>query len=481
MLIGAPLAPIGEDPPYGACYVVFGKPDTGSVCLNDVRQGVGGFGVFGAFAYHYPGQSISGAGDINGDGLDDFILGARYSYPLPQSEHGAAYVILGKDDTDPIFLSDVHVGIGGFAIEGADNYDCGGNCTAAGAGDVNGDGLQDVIVGARHAEPAGASDITRSGEAYVVFGKSNTNPVSGRDILAGDGGFAIVGIDAGDQAGGSVSGVGDVNGDGLSDVIVAAISADPYGRDLAGESYVVFGKTDTDTVMLSDVVAGRGGGFAIVGATAGDNSGARVSGLGDVNGDGLDDLIVSAPGASPGGRTRAGSTYVVFGKSDTVPVALSDVASGVGGFVINGAMEGDHSGARLAGASGAGDVNGDGIPDVTLSTRFFIFTEPPQPDVSYVVFGKRDTASVELADVALGYGGFVMSNTTQHGAPAGITVSGVGDINADGLDDVGVGAFGVDGHTYVVFGKTDTGPVDLAVLAGFMTESARAGDGDALR
>ncbi len=99
--------------------------------------------------------------------------------------------------------------------------------SVSGAGDVNGDGLPDLIVGAR-------------GESYVVFGKAGTTPVNLSDVAAGTGGFVMNGIDVDDFSGGSVSGAGDVNGDGLADLIVGASSADPGGRDRAGESYVVF-------------------------------------------------------------------------------------------------------------------------------------------------------------------------------------------------------------------------------------------------
>ena len=96
---------------------------------------------------------------------------------------------------------------------------------------LNGDGLDDVIVGARFAAPDGDSN---AGESYVVFGKADSASVNLAKL--GSGGFHIDGIDAGDRSGFSVSGAGDVNGDGLDDVIVGAYLADSF----AGESYVVF-------------------------------------------------------------------------------------------------------------------------------------------------------------------------------------------------------------------------------------------------
>ena len=105
----------------------------------------------------------------------------------------------------------------------------------------------------------------------------------------------------------------------------------------------MFGKKDNTTIDLSDIVAGIGG-FVINGESSGDFSGISVSNAGDVNGDGLDDLIVGAQYASPTNKIHAGKSYVVFGKKDTDHIELSDIAAGIGGFVINGESANDVSG-----------------------------------------------------------------------------------------------------------------------------------------
>jgi hypothetical protein len=130
-----------------------------------------------------------------------------------------------------------------------------------------------------------------------------------------------------------VSGAGDVNGDGLADLIVGGFDAD--------ESTVVFGKKDSASVELSAVGTG---GFVINGAASNDKSGYSVSGAGDVNGDGFDDLIIGAYAA----QSHKGESTVVFGKADNTAVNLS--AIGTGGFVINGAASNDKSGYSVSGA-----------------------------------------------------------------------------------------------------------------------------------
>ena len=449
-IVGATFADPGGNTSAGKSYVVFGKVGTTPVSLADVAAGTGGFVINGIDADDFSGYSVSGAGDVNGDGLADLIVGARTADPGGTADAGESYVIFGKVGTTPVSLADIAAGTGGFIIKGIDPNDFSG-FSVSGAGDVNGDGLADLIVGAASADPGGNS---QAGESYVVFGKAGTTPVSLADIAAGTGGFIIKGIDPNDFSGFSVSGAGDVNGDGLADLIVGAASADPGGNSQAGESYVVFGKAGTTPVSLADIAAGTGG-FIIKGIDPNDFSGFSVSGAGDVNGDGLADIIVGAPYASPGGNSYAGESYVVFGKADGAPVSLADVAAGTGGFVINGIDTDDYSGFSV---SGAGDVNGDELDDTIVGASEADPGGNNTAGESYVVFGKTDTTAVSLADIAAGTGGFVI-NGIDPDDRSGFSVSYAGDINGDGLADTLVGAFRADpggnsvaGESYVIFG-----------------------------
>jgi hypothetical protein len=438
----------------GRSYLVFGRTGTTPINASAIVAGTGGFAINGQCSGDQSGISVSAAGDVNGDGLADLIVGA-YLYDTEGANNfnnGRSYVIFGRTATSAVNLSAIAGGTGGFAINGqAASGDQSGISVSA-AGDVNGDGLADLIIGAHLVDASG----TDSGRSYVVFGKSSdTTAINLSAVLGGTGGFAINGQGASDGSGFSVSAAGDVNGDGLGDLIVGAYLNDSGGAD-AGRSYVVFGRTATTTIDLS-AVAGGTGGFAINAQAAGDLQGRSVSYAGDVNGDGLADLIVGALQNDAGG-VDAGRSYVIFGRTATAAVDLSAIADGVGGFVINAESAGDNNGTSV---SNAGDINGDGLADLIIGAHKND-TGGADTGRSYVVFGRTAGSAIDLSAVAAGTGGFAI-NGQAAGDATGWSVAAAGDVNGDGLADLIVGARvndtgGTDvGRAYVIFGSTTGG------------------------
>jgi Ca2+-binding RTX toxin-like protein len=208
-------------------------------------NGSNGFAINGIAVGDQSGNSVSSAGDVNGDGFDDLIIGALGASPNGIRNAGQSYVVFGSNSGfgAGLDLSTLN-GSNGFAINGIAANDYSG-WSVSSAGDVNGDGFDDLIIGARGADPNG---IDFAGQSYVVFG-SNSGFGAGLDLstLNGSNGFAINGIAANDRSGSSVSSAGDVNGDGFDDLIIGAKYADPNGISIAGQSYVVFGQGTTPT------------------------------------------------------------------------------------------------------------------------------------------------------------------------------------------------------------------------------------------
>ena len=306
LIIGAVNGDPNGNTNAGETYVVFGKTGGFNASFNlSELNGSNGFVLNGIDEYDFSGRSVSGAGDINGDGIDDLIIGASSADPT-----GETYVVFGSsEDFDvSLNLSDLD-GKNGFVLNGIDGGDLG--YSVSGAGDINGDGIDDLIIGA----PRGGSP-SNSGETYLVFGKiGGFNASFNLSQLDGSNGFVLNGIDMSDLSGVSVGGAGDINGDGIHDLIIGARLADPKGNGRAGETYVVFGSSEgfDASFNLSDLNGNNG--FVINGIDLFDESGSSVSSAGDINGDGIDDLIIGAEDADPNGNDRAGESYVVYGNS----------------------------------------------------------------------------------------------------------------------------------------------------------------------
>jgi hypothetical protein len=371
----------------------------------------------------YFGHSVSAAGDVNGDGYSDVIVGAQY-YDNGQTDEGRAYVYHGSVtglSTTPDWTTESDQA--GALLAGS----------VSAAGDLNGDGYADVIVGA-HAYDNGQTD---EGRAYVYHGSVAGLSVNPNWTAESDQTGACFGL--------SVSAAGDLNGDGYADVIVGA----PYydnGQTDEGRAYVYHGSvtglsTAPDWTAESDQADAA---FAHC-----------VSVAGDVNGDGYSDVIVGAP-LYDNGQTDEGRAYVYHGSAAGLAAtpdwtAESDQANAWFGFTV----------------SGAGDVNGDGYSDVIVGAPFYDNGETDEGR-AYVYHGSATGLSATPDWIA---------ESDQADAYFGAALSTAGDVNGDGYSDVIVGAHSYDngqtneGRAYVYHGSA-TG---LSLTPDWTAESDQAG------
>lgn len=396
----------------GLAIVLEGPVEEGT--YRRVRdRDIAGFTIQGPF----PGAAacnVSGAGDVNGDGIGDVIVGQIGRNRL-NDDAGSAYVVFGSDSADSVKLETFESSTEpsrGFAIIGP------GPAAFVGtrvddAGDVNGDGLADIIVGAPF-----------YGASYVVFGKTDTRAVeleAFENGTQGLSGFRIRTRASYSDDAYWVSGAGDVNGDGLDDVVVGVVASRSHR---AGSANVVFGKSDPLPV---DVLGPAYNGFRIVGRL-GTETGARVSGAGDTNGDGLDDVLV----ASHAGHRR--KAYVIYGKRDFTRVDLTQEP--IPGFPIFAKWN-----AGVGWVSDGGDNNNDGLADVLVGAPAGTYKGRSGSGAVFVIFGKTGRKKVDLRRP--GRWGYRII-----GARAGHRVGiadGAGDLNGDGCSDLIVG-----GHPHFV-------------------------------
>ena len=456
LIIGANRAnPNGDD--SGSSYIVFGKASGFSASTEfSALDGSNGFRLDGANQGDRSGYSVSSAGDVNGDGYDDLIIGATGAGNNDASQSGSSYVVFGKasgfDATMDLSALDSS---NGFRIDGANQGDQSGTSVSS-AGDVNGDGYDDVIIGARYANN---NDASQSGSSYVVFGKAGGfDATMDLSALDGSNGFRLDGVNQYDWSGFSVSSAGDVNDDGYDDLIIGAYRAGNNDASQSGSSYVVFGKASGFSARIEFSALDGSNGFRIDGENGGDHSGISVSSAGDVNGDGYDDIIIGAADAD-NNDDDSGSAYVVFGKASSFDATVDlSALDGSNGFRIDGGRRADYSGYSV---SSAGDVNGDGYDDVIIGA-YGTDDNGPSSGASYVVFGKASgfAATIDLSALD-GSNGLRLDGANPFDL-SGYSVSSAGDVNDDGYDDLIIGAYGADnggslsGSSYVIFGYATT-------------------------
>jgi hypothetical protein len=364
-------------------------------------------------------------------------------------QHGAAsplaVVDLASDDPSS------HI----FGVQVADKM---GQSLAA--GDFNGDGTDDIIISADEADGPGEGR-TAAGEAYIIFGSPALADVI--DLATGAADVTIYGAEANDHLAEDVLATGDFNSDGFADALIAARHADgpANSRPDAGEVYIVFGSAGIGGFV--DIASSQQD-VTIYGADAGDYLATSIA-VGDVNGDGIDDMLLGNwEGDGPANaRSRGGEAYVIFG-SPTLSGVI-DLANGEADFTIYGERASDRLGYSVA----SGDFNADGTADILLTAPWAYGPDPPRfAGEAYVVFGSSDLSGV--IDIASSQQDFTIYGIDSADYVAG---AAAGDLNGDTVDDIFVVAWGGDGplnarptagDAYAIFGPiAQGGVVDLAL------------------
>ncbi len=384
------------------------------------------------------GYAVGTAGDVNGDGYSDVIVGAPTDV-YTSDKVGMAYVFHGgggglSSSLNPDWTA---TGIKGSFFGGA----------VGTAGDVNDDGYDDVIVGA----PAYKNPIIglgTQGAVFVFYGSSGG--------LAETPGWSLIGEQKDSGLGIAVGTAGDVNGDGFDDIIVGA-------SGLGGMIHVFFGASDGLTTTRV---------FTTSSNQAGALFGYSVGTAGDVNNDGYDDILVGAPAYNISGMLDAGAIFIFFGAAEGISTTYTTIY-------------GDQSGARFGHAvSTAGDVNGDGYSDIIVGAPLYTRDTLVSAGAAFVYLGSPTGVITTPNWQIYGVGTAVQLGTA---------VGAVGDVNGDTYDDVIIGApratYGQkeEGAAYVYLGKAsglNTNPIwrgegnKAETMFGFSTSSAGDVDGD---
>ncbi len=439
-------------------------------------DGVGGLVITSNNAFSFAAR-VNQAGDINDDGIADVLIGAPRDDVNDKFNVGRCYVIFGGSHlTGTISHSDINQpgGVDGIVISGIQESDS--TCRSARtAGDINGDGIDDLLIGAYGADFAYSTG--GPGAAYIIYGSSGLSGDVNLSNLNGPGGVEGVTINNSsgsfsDQFGWSVSSAGDINSDGMTDIIIGAIAADNSEGDVSGQAFIIFGGDDFPGVFdLSTLNEPESpAGITINGINAGDRVGNSVSHAGDVNDDGIDDIIVGANRANANSEIDSGQSYIIYGDMNLPGVielsALNQPGDNANGILINGFNEDYQSGFVV---STAGDINGDGIDDVLVGApEAGILDEISgifrlRAGESYIIFGDTDLPDiVELSALGQpgGSNGVIIRGVTAFDY-SGYSLSNVGDVNQDGMDDLIIGAFGVNasneqpntGQSYIIFGN----------------------------
>jgi hypothetical protein len=365
------------------------------------------------------GNFVSTAGDFDGDGLMDIVIGAYHNTVLGRNLAGTVYVMFGSTTLGADGMVDMATfqsGSDGFRIIGAAAGDAFGE-TVAGGGDVNGDGYDDVLAGSQHHNPGGRSE---AGAVWVIFGRPRESTFTDIDLasLSADLGIKIYG--------GYLQSwmftcayIGDMNGDGFDDIAIGA-SGSVGIPTKSGGWYVIFGKSSMSDFDVRGLSAAATDGFIIAGTESQAYPGRYVGSAGDFNGDGYSDALVSS--------IPSGYVMVVFGHNDTLDFPALTASSTFSQSVYGGRSGLGFSIVGIGEQQGrSGDINQDGIDDILVFSRDYGATS--------AIFGYRDGPYPDVYLPSWTYDAAIAFTITREGTDVAVGIYG-GDLNGDGIGDI---------------------------------------------
>lgn len=408
----------------------------------------------GEQANSYTGYSQSSAGDVNGDGFDDILIGASHENSASSTQAGAVYLVYGQSNTHSSMTLTKDNTVK-FTGEVMNDYL---GSSVASAGDVNGDGFDDILMGSCGKKNTRVNGTWGcAGAMYLIYGQaatlegkmltnSNTIKFHGEEL------FGYLGM-----RNYSIASANDVNGDGFDDILVAGYGDQANGSGVRyGVAYLIYGQSAT----FSSMTLSASTTVKFAGKNEYDYLGASVASAGDVNDDGYEDVLLGSHGKDTA-QGNVGAAYLIYGQANP----LNDMVPDESNSVVLSGETGYQSFAKYT--TSAGDINGDGYADIIIGGAYK--TDSPTSTsvgATYLVYGQakplQNTALT--ADNSVKFTGEI----DELYGEVGYTVSTAGDTNGDGYDEMLIGAGHNDaagndaGAAYLVYGQINT-LADLAL------------------